>query len=63
MIFYFKKIYNLDPYNVCLSYTKNVPVLYKTGFVIQGHLLFLTPEPQTETLTGIKQKSHKKRLF
>jgi len=40
MIFGIKrKINNFDPYNVSLASATNIPVLYVTGFVIQGHNL------------------------
>jgi len=40
MIFGIKrKINNFDPYNVLLASATNIPVLYVTGFVIQGHNL------------------------
>ncbi len=28
---------NFDPYNVFLAIATNIPVLLKTGFVLQGH--------------------------
>ncbi len=28
---------NFDPYNVLLATATNIPVLLKTGFVLQGH--------------------------
>ncbi len=33
-----KKIYNFDPFNVLLAIATNIPVLLKTGFVVQGHI-------------------------
>ncbi len=40
MIFGIKeKINNFDPCNVFLSIATNIPVLLKTGFVLQGHIL------------------------
>ncbi len=38
MIFGIKKIYNFDPYNVFLANVTIIPVLLKTGFVLQGHM-------------------------
>ncbi len=40
MIFGIKEKYNLnfDPYNVLLAIATNIPVLLKTGFVLQGHI-------------------------
>ncbi len=32
------KIYHFDPYNVFLAIATNIPVLLKTGFVVQGHI-------------------------
>ncbi len=32
-----RKIDNFDPYNVFLAIATNIPVLLKTGFVLQGH--------------------------
>ncbi len=32
-----RKIDNFDPYNVFLSNATNMPVLLKTGFVLQDH--------------------------
>ncbi len=29
---------NFDPYNVLLAIAINIPVLLKTGFVVQGHI-------------------------
>ncbi len=29
---------NFDPYNVLLAIATNIPVLLKTGFVVQGHI-------------------------
>ncbi len=37
MIFGIKK--KIDPYNVLLAIAANMPVLLKTGFVVQGHIL------------------------
>ncbi len=34
-----RKIDNFDPYNVVLAIATNIPVLLKTGFVLQGHKL------------------------
>ncbi len=33
-----RKIDNFDPYNVFLAIATNIPVLLKTGFVLQGHI-------------------------
>ncbi len=33
-----RKIDNFDTYNVCLAIATNIPVLLKTGFVLQGHI-------------------------
>ncbi len=33
-----RNIYNFDPYNVFLAIATNIPVLLKTGFVLQGHI-------------------------
>ncbi len=40
MIFGIKEKYNFnfDPCNVLLAIATNVPVLLKTGFVLQGHI-------------------------
>ncbi len=39
MIFGIKKnIFNFDPYNVLLAIATNIPMLLKTGFVVQGHI-------------------------
>ncbi len=39
IIFWHKrKINNFDPYNVLLAIAKNIPVLLKLGFVLQGHI-------------------------
>ncbi len=35
-----RKIYHFDPYNVFLATATNIPVLLKTGFVVQGHCSF-----------------------
>ncbi len=32
------KIYNFDPYNALLAIATNIPVLFMTGFVLQGHM-------------------------
>ncbi len=40
MIFGIKKIDNFDPYNVLLAIATNIPVWLKTGFVVQGHILY-----------------------
>ncbi len=32
------KMYNFDAYSVLLSIATNIPVLLKTGFVLQGHI-------------------------
>ncbi len=40
MIFGIKKIYNFDPYNVFLAIATNIPQRLKTGFVVQGHILY-----------------------
>ncbi len=37
---YLKEIYNFDPYNLSLAIATNIPVLLKTGFVVQGHILY-----------------------
>ncbi len=37
MIFWHKKIYNFDPYNIFLAIATNIPQRLKTGFVLQGH--------------------------
>ncbi len=29
---------NFDPYNAFLAIATNIPVLLKTGFVVQGHI-------------------------
>ncbi len=29
---------HFDPYNVFLAIATNIPVLLKTGFVVQGHI-------------------------
>ncbi len=31
-------MYNFDPYNILLAISTNIPVLLKTGFVLQGHV-------------------------
>ncbi len=36
-IFFF--IYYFDPYNVLLAISTNIPVLFMTAFVLQGHIL------------------------
>ncbi len=33
-----RKFYNFDSYNVFLASATNIPVLLKTGFVVQGHI-------------------------
>ncbi len=33
-----RKIDNFDPYNVFLAIATIIPVLLKTGFVVQGHI-------------------------
>ncbi len=33
------KLCNFDPYNVFFSIATNIPLLLKTGFVVQGHIL------------------------
>ncbi len=38
MIFGIKEIDNFDPCNVLLAIATNIPVLLKTGFVVQGHI-------------------------
>ncbi len=39
MIFGIKEhFYNFDPYSVLLSIAAIIPVLLKTGFVLQGHI-------------------------
>ncbi len=39
MIFCIKrKIDNVDPYNVFLAIATNIPLRFKTGFVVQGHI-------------------------
>ncbi len=39
MIFWHKrKINNVDPYNVFLAISTNIPQRLKTGFVVQGHI-------------------------
>ncbi len=43
------KINNVDPYNVFLAIATNIPVLLKTGFVIQGRILFSFITPLIET--------------
>ncbi len=35
-----RKIYNFDLYNVFLAIAINIPQRLKTGFVIQGHVVF-----------------------
>lgn len=32
------KLDNFDLYNVLLDFATNIPVLLKTGFVVQGHI-------------------------
>ncbi len=32
-------IYYFDPYNVLLAISTNIPVLFMTAFVLQGHIL------------------------
>ncbi len=34
-------MYNFDPHNVLLDIATNIPVLLTTGFVIQGHILYV----------------------
>ncbi len=33
-----RKVDHFDPYNVLLAIARNIPVLLKTGFVLQGHI-------------------------
>ncbi len=35
---YVLKIDNFDPYNALLSIATNIPIILKTGFVVQGHI-------------------------
>ncbi len=32
------KMYNFDPYNVLLAIASNIPVLFMTASVLQGHI-------------------------
>ncbi len=41
MIFGIRKISNFDPYIVFLAIATNIPQRFKTGFVVQGHILHL----------------------
>ncbi len=34
-----RKIYNFDPYSVFMAIATNIPMLLRTGFVVQGHIL------------------------
>ncbi len=51
-IWHKRKIYNFDPYNVFFVIATNIPVLLKTGFVVQGHICVLK---MNEDLTGLER--------
>ncbi len=36
--FSIRKMYNFDPYSVCLAIATNIPQRLMTGFVLQGHI-------------------------
>ncbi len=40
MFFGIKKLNHFDPYHVFLAIATNIPQRLKTGFVVQGHMLF-----------------------
>ncbi len=45
MIFGIINLNNFDSYNVLLAIATNIPVLLKTGFVLQGHICHLKAKP------------------
>ncbi len=40
-----RKIDNFDPYNVFLAIATKIPLLLKTGFVVQGHICLIMLVP------------------
>ncbi len=46
-------MHNFDPYNVFLAIAANIPVLLKTAFVLQCHILYKKESTVIHTTGGI----------